>query len=146
MRTKTYLIIATIALLLSSCSSSSSSESSPEEAYTQPPKPICKDVLDAKKIDRNPEAFEGKCGVLYLKIIDAQAPEDCQVRTNYDVRRFEFGDFESYMDFYNCDDALDFYTDDSYKVTALVNGSYTFETVLGATRTLASFTIIDVLQ
>ena len=146
MKNRPFLLIALSALLLSGCSNSSSSESSPEETYTPPPKPICKDVLDAKKIDRNPEGFVGKCGILYLQIIDAQSPDDCQVRANYDAKRFEFGDYESYMDFYNCDDALDFYTDDSYKVTALVNGSYTFETVLGATRTLASLTIIDVLE
>lgn len=146
MRTKTFILTVISAVLLAGCSNSSTSESSSEEAYTPPPKPICKDVLDAKKIDRNPDAYTGKCGILYLNIIDAQTPEDCQVRANYDVRRFEYGDYESYMDFYNCDDALDFYTDDSYKVTALVNGSYTFETVLGATRTLASLTIIDVLK
>jgi hypothetical protein len=145
-------MFALIAILLfSGCSNSSSSSSGAnedanvEETYTPPPKPECTDVIDSKKINRNPEAFIGKCGVLYLKIIDAQNPDDCQVRANYDSAPFEYGDYESYMGFYECKDAENFYTGDYYKVTALVNGEFSFTTVLGASRTLADLTIIDVI-
>ena len=150
-----YLIFSLVAaLLVSGCSSSSLSSSdtaedaniSVEESPSPSTKPDCADILDPKKIDRNPKAFVGECGVLYIKVIDAQRPEDCQVRANYDSKPFEYGNFESYMNFIDCNDALDFYTDEYYKVTAQVNGAFTFETVLGATRTLADLLIVDVLD
>jgi hypothetical protein len=152
MKIKFVLIALVASLLLSSCSSSSLNGGEPfreptdEEIYTDTSKPDCVDILDSKKIDRNPEAFIGQCGVLYLKVIDAFKPDDCKVRVNYDSAPFEYGDYESYMGFFDCEDALDFYTGDYYKVTAHVNGSFTFETVLGASRTLADLTIIDVLE
>jgi hypothetical protein len=152
MKLKPILLVLTVTLLLSGCSSSSSSSSDSQtdstvgEVSDPEVKPVCTDTLDAKKIDRNPEAFVGKCGKLYIKVIDAQRPEDCQVRANYDSYPFEYGDFESYMNFFNCEDALDFYTDDSYEVNAIVRGSYTFKTVLGATRTLADLEIVEVIK
>jgi hypothetical protein len=150
-----FLAISLIAaLLVSGCSTSSSNSSgtsedaniSVEESSSPSTKPDCKDILEPKKIDRNPVAFVGKCGVLYIKVIDAQRPEDCQVRANYDSKSFEYGNFESYMNFIDCNDALDFYTGEYYKVTAQVNGAFTFETVLGASRTLADLVIVDVLD
>lgn len=153
MQIKFVTIAIVAALLFTGCSNSSSisGESyrppTDEETFTLP-KPECNDVLDPKKIDRNPNAFIGKCGVLYLEVIDAQKPDDCKVRARYDVKRPEYGDgdYESYLGFYDCQDALDIYTGDYYKVTALVKGEFTFETVLGASRTLADLTIIDVLD
>jgi hypothetical protein len=149
MRSKTIFLSLLTAVLLSGCAGSSSSDSAVEEAYTPPPKPVCTDKLEPKKIDRNGDAYKDMCGTLYVKVIDAQTPDACQVRVDYDTTTQgleNYSNYESYMGFYNCEDAKDFYTGDTYKVTARVNGTFTFKTVMGASRTLADLTIIDVLS
>ena len=148
-------VIGLSILLLSGCGSAGSqSDRSPSEEIAQeaPVKPQCENVIDAKRIDRDPDYFSGICVELYIEVIEAYPISDCLLRVNYDDEpifwdRPQFGVnfYESYMSFFDCGIAGQFFTGDKYKVSALIKGAYTFETVLGATRTLASFDIVDLL-